>query len=170
MASSHISHRLRLRREMGSLRFPFDLGCESWYQNTAEFIRVVGSFLLAQRGCWGVTLTLKGDSETSLTWGRQEKFKGGLGKCASILFILLGVRFDFWVAEVEFMINCHGVKRHRIWGYRTVCGLDLMRDGPLMRIVELCDLHRNINDFERLSVFWKDIDRTIQGMSVCLGV
>jgi hypothetical protein len=71
----------------GRLRFPFALKSDSSFQNVCEFIAVViGIIVLVKLGYANTTITLRGDSRTSLRWGSTERFKGVRGLSASVVY------------------------------------------------------------------------------------
>jgi hypothetical protein len=82
---------LRLRGDtligIGRMTFPYSLDNNPMYQNLAEFTAVViGCVCLAQRGYTNINVRLLGDNKTSLKWGKTERFKGLLCRCACIYF------------------------------------------------------------------------------------
>ena len=85
----------------------FYLNREARFQNTAEFIAVViGCVYLAQRGYCSIKIKLVGDSRTSLKWSEIARFKGMLNKGSSMLYILLGTTFDFYVGDTKSKLVC----------------------------------------------------------------
>jgi hypothetical protein len=86
----------------GRFFFPFDLKQDSSYQNFCEFMSiVVGLVVLVQRNYSDITVKLRGDSRTSLKWGSTERFKGVRSLSASVVYLLIGSRYNLWVAEAE---------------------------------------------------------------------
>lgn len=85
-----------------SAQFPFDLGADASFQNTAEFIAVVlGCGMLVSLGWRSARIHLKGDSMTSLVWGSTERFKGDLCTAAAICYVLIGMDYDLQVVSTE---------------------------------------------------------------------
>ena len=68
--------------------FPFDLEGASSYQNTAEVnAEVMLIALLTSLDFHGESVTIQGDSTTSLSWASKERFRGGRSTWASVFWI-----------------------------------------------------------------------------------
>ena len=82
--------------------FPFDLGQDSSYQNTAEFTAIVmGVALLANTGVVGAQIDLLGDNTTSLAWANKEQFKEGRSRRAAMVFMGLSMAFDSSIVSAQ---------------------------------------------------------------------
>ena len=67
-----------------AIRLPFQLGQDSSFQNTAEFMVVVMDIVtLARRGVVGAPIALLGDNTSSLAWASKERFKEGRSQHAA---------------------------------------------------------------------------------------
>ena len=132
----------------------FDLGGESRYQNTVEFIAaIIGTVVIAQMGVRNASIRLKGDSKVCLAWGTSERFKGCLSQNAAIVFIMTSMAFGSdVVGSLHFGAKdntvCDGLSRDKI-SPRDICEredqiLDLQNDPVIQRFVRLCDPTRNV--------------------------
>ena len=82
--------------------FPFDLGGDSSYQNTAEFIaEVMMMALLTSLGYRGESVTIQGDSTTALAWASKESFRGGRSTWASVFWIQVQGQNELPVDDTE---------------------------------------------------------------------
>jgi len=69
---------------------PYDLKCDSSYQNTVEFIaEVILQSIFTSFGFRGLSVLLQGDSTSALSWASKEKFRVGRSTAASIMWIQL---------------------------------------------------------------------------------
>ena len=86
--------------------FPFDLGGDSSYQNTAEFIaEVMLMALFTSLGFHGESVTIQGDSTTALSWASKEKFRGGRSTWASVFWIQMEGQNELPVDETEHLLG-----------------------------------------------------------------
>ena len=82
--------------------FTFDLGDDSGYQNTVEFIAIVSaSLLLTSLGMRGESVLVQGDNTSSLSWAKDEKFRAGRSMAAAILFMQLQQCNEIPIAGTE---------------------------------------------------------------------
>jgi hypothetical protein len=94
---------LQLRR-IASIITPYELKGQSKYQNTMEFSSVaVGFLIMAEMGWRDIPLKIMGDSKTSETWCKNERFKSTVVRGAALMYMSLGVEFRFWIEETEFV-------------------------------------------------------------------
>jgi hypothetical protein len=69
-----------------------------------EFLSVSVSFLImAEMGWTDVPLKIMGDSKASETWCTKESFRSTVARGAALMYISLGVEFEFWVEDTEFV-------------------------------------------------------------------
>jgi hypothetical protein len=91
---------------LDAYKFDFDLGGDSSYQNTCEFLAVVVAFLtLGALGWRNITLSVVGDSMTSNHWCAAERYKGRSSHRAAFIFTLIATHFNFWVSETEWICS-----------------------------------------------------------------
>lgn len=104
--------RLYRLRSNGGLEFvrvasiitPYKLRGQSRFQNTMEFSSVsVGFLIMAEMGWTDVPLKIMGDSKASETWCAKESFRSTVARGAALMYISLGVEFEFWVEDTEFV-------------------------------------------------------------------
>jgi len=89
---------------VASIITPYELSGQSRYQNTMEFSSVsVGFLIMAEMGWTDVPLKIMGDSKASETWCTKENFKSTVARGAALMYISLGVEFEFWVEDTEFV-------------------------------------------------------------------
>jgi hypothetical protein len=89
---------------VASIITPYELRGQSRYQNTMEFSSVsVGFLIMADMGWTDVPLKIMGDSKASETWCAKENFKSTVARGAALMYISLGVEFEFWVEDTEFV-------------------------------------------------------------------
>jgi hypothetical protein len=82
--------------------FTFDLGDDSGYQNTVEFIAIVSaSLLLTSLGMRGESVLVQGDNTSSLSWAKDERFRAGRSMAAAILFMQLQQCNEIPIAGTE---------------------------------------------------------------------
>lgn len=90
--------------KVASIITPYELRGQSRYQNTMEFSSVsVGFLIMAEMGWTDVPLKIMGDSKASETWCAKENFKSTVARGAALMYISLGVEFEFWVEDTEFV-------------------------------------------------------------------
>jgi hypothetical protein len=69
-----------------------------------EFSSVaVGFLIMAEMGWRDIPLKIMGDSKTSETWCKNERFKSTVVRGAALMYMSLGVEFRFWIEETEFV-------------------------------------------------------------------
>jgi len=89
---------------VASIITPYDLEGNSKYQNTMEFSSVSMAFLImAEMGWENIPLKIIGDSKASETWCAKERFRSTVARGAALMYMSLGVEFEFWVEETEFV-------------------------------------------------------------------
>ena len=98
-----------------SLITPFDLKGDSGFQNSMEFLAVaIGFLVLVTMGWRDVPVMIIGDSVASETWCIKENFRSTVSRRASLLYMLIGVRFNIWVQEVQFIEGVRNVIPDRL--------------------------------------------------------
>ena len=154
----------------GSLRFPFDLKQDPSNQNVCEFIAVViGLVVLIKRGYSNATLTLRGDSRTSLKWGSTERFKGSRGFSASVMYLLLGSKYELWVSEAqhlpkEYNTLCDSLSRNKTvkdMGISDEFDLKLESDSILLEVVTLCNPTTDMLSHNSIYQLWTHVTAII---------
>lgn len=89
---------------VASIITPYKLRGQSRFQNTMEFSSVaVGFLIMAEMGWTDVPLKIMGDSRASETWCAKESFRSTVARGAALMYISLGVEFEFWVEDTEFV-------------------------------------------------------------------
>jgi hypothetical protein len=155
---------------IGRVKFPYSLENNPRYQNLAEFTAViVGCISLARKGVYGANIRLVGDNKTSLKWGKTERFKGVLSRCASIVYVLLCIKYDFQVVESVHIAGADNGLHDRLsrgvypedMGYRPQETLELESDSCVVGLLNLCDPNIQIEDYSQLITFWKKVNECL---------
>ena len=141
-----------------------EFGTDSSYQNLSEFIgaiiAVMGQIILGQPG-QRLSLALRGDSVTALTWSITERVRGSIVTNASMVWTLLCVAADIDITKVihipgEDNKNCDRLSRRGLHSPVTVeeearsMGLEGIRtvevngEESVMKMLRLCDPRRVI--------------------------
>jgi hypothetical protein len=132
---------------IGSYDFQFDLKQHAGYQNIVEFIAVIGGLLmLAKLKMQHNSLKLRGDSITSLTWSKNERYRSIPGRRAALIFTLLSIAFDYDVVEIEHIPGVDNILHDKLsrgfkpseLGFNESTIMDFTF-GPSGKILELCD-------------------------------
>jgi len=158
------------------VRFPFDLGQDSKYQNTCEYIgATIGMAMLARLGIRRQTLKLKGDSRASLKWGCKGLFKGTLSRRATFVHILAAVQFELYIGEAEHIegirhVWCDGLSRGKTpeeLGIPVDRWFNMASDLTLMEILTECDPRpeHEIVDESTFFEFWRSVRRLLSNLN-----
>ena len=84
--------------------FPFDLGSDSSYQNSAEFMALLfGMLAILVLKLPFRDIHLIGDSKSSLKWADTDSFKGERNRRAAVLFTTIGSTYNFNIRKIEFV-------------------------------------------------------------------
>jgi len=154
----------------GRLRFPFNLKSDSSFQNVCEFIAVViGITVLVKLGYANTTIALRGDGRTSLKWGSTERFKGVRGLSASVVYLLIGSRYELWVSEVqhlpkEYNTLCDSLSRDKTvkdLGISDELDLKLDVDSIIHETVCLCNPTTSMLDPYSIQQLWISVNGII---------
>ena len=127
--------------------FPFDLGGDSSYQNTCEFIALVLAMgcLISLNVRENISLAARGDSTTALTWSITERFRSGPSRNATMCYMVLGVEHDIHFERTEHIrgvdnIICDKLSRHHTpeqLGFGA--GEIINTNGALTRLLNACN-------------------------------
>jgi hypothetical protein len=134
---------------------------------------VVGILALIRLGARGEGVALRGDSETALKWGREEKVKGAEAINAAIVMSTVCVKFGIEVNESEFLSGKQNWKTDdlsrsiqkgrdvkdimREIGFGDKPVLDLLEDQAASRLIEACRPGRGVGSEEQFVTLWKEI-------------
>ena len=154
-----------------------EFGTDSSYQNLSEFIgaiiAVMGQIILGQPG-QRLSLALRGDSVTALTWSITERVRGSIVTNASMVWTLLCVAADIDITKVihipgEDNKNCDRLSRRGLHSPVTVeeearsMGLEGIRtvevngEESVMKMLRLCDPRRVLTTEEEFINFWSEV-------------
>ena len=164
---------------VGAMRFPFDLGEESRWQNTAEFMAVVmGLVSLVRLGYSSITIKLKGDNISSLRWGSKEHFSSRLCFKAALVYIMMAVAFDMRVVEAEHVPGkdngfCDALSRGsspESLGVAACDVLPLEGDRLVRGALHLCDPTEEVQGLESFTSLWRGVSDIINEIRTMKGV
>jgi hypothetical protein len=128
--------------------FPFNLGCDSSFQNTCELIGLVMAVgCLVALGVSQSMVGARGDSTTALTWIMSEQFRSGPSRGASVCFMALGVRHDIHFKSRQHIRGvdntiCDALSRDRtpeMLGYRRDEIMEVSDHMWLARLLVACN-------------------------------
>jgi hypothetical protein len=97
--------------------FPFDLGGDSGFQNSVEFIAItIGVTALAARGVRNVNIHVRGDSKASLKWSGSDSFRSRRCRAAATCFIAITTYSGISIVSVEHIpgetnVRCDALSR-----------------------------------------------------------
>ena len=146
------------------LPIPFDLGANSGYQNSVEFMAiVVGLACLAALGYSGRGVKLIGDNTSSLSWASTERFRAGHSRPAAVCFMALAVTHDLTIASIEHVagvrnIVCDSLSREGSYaehGFSPAQCFDLTRHPIVERILLTCNPLHDLTDDNAFYALWR---------------
>lgn len=157
--------------------FPFLLGSDSSYQNTAEFIAVVvGVALLVRKGFYNGSIRLKGDNVSSLRWGKDEKFKPGRSRRAVMVYMAICLRYGINVETIEHVegVNntiCDAMSRGQSAesvGFHSHQVVQFDEDIVLLKIIKLCEpaTEKCDDDDNQFMEFWGDTQKAVEALGL----
>jgi hypothetical protein len=125
--------------------------------------------VLVKLGYANTTIALRGDGRTSLKWGSNERFKGVRGLSESVVYLLIGSRYELWVSKVQHMPKeyntlCDSLSRDKTVkdiGISDEFDLKLDNDSIINEIVCLCDPTVNMLDPYSIQQLWISINGII---------
>ena len=111
-------------------------------------------------------IKLIGDSITALKWGTTERFTGHLCLAPALLYILVGIKFDFWVCEAEHVAGVDNVTHDKLsrgtppseLGFDAELELD---QNLVAHTLQLCDPTRDLSSIPDLVSFWNEAEMFI---------
>jgi len=112
--------------------FPYDLGDDSGFQNSVEFIAItIGVAALAVKGLRDTNIHIRGDSRSSLKWSSADSFRSKRCRWAATCFTNLTFLTGINVVSVEHIpgdlnVRCDALSRSRANGVRP-CDLLALR-------------------------------------------
>ena len=145
--------------------FVFDLGTDSGFQNSVEFIAIVAAvMLLTSLGFRGWSVLIQGDNTSSLSWASDEKFRAGRSLAAAILFMQLQQCNEIPIAETEHIageINpsdplSRGVSPQAL-GYLPEVIYDLRENPSIDNMITRVNPSRNVSLGDDLADLWQSI-------------
>ena len=133
---------------MAKLELPFDLGEDSGFQNSVEFLAVVvGLAILASLGYAGHSIIVKGDNTSSVAWSTTERFRPGPSRGCAVFFMAFATIADLVVDQGihipgERNIVCDGLSRDKQayeFGYGDELLFDLSKHLAVSAVLEACN-------------------------------
>ena len=118
-------------------------------------------------GITDLTVGLRGDSVTALSWAEKERYTGSIVTNASVLFTLMVLS---WKVEVSFVQAIPGednseadhLSRNPLTatmastGHPDVPHINMNTDPIVSRIIRLCDPRTDITSEEGFRTFWRE--------------
>ena len=105
-------------------QFPYDLGDDSGFQNSVEFIAIIiGVAALAARGVSHSNVHVRGDSRSSLKWSSSDSFRSKRCRMAATCFTALTIQAGINVISIEHIpgelnVRCDSLSRSKQNGTR----------------------------------------------------
>ena len=142
-------------------RFPYDLGEDSGYQNSVEFIAItIGVAALAAKGLRDTNIHVRGDSKSSLKWSTADSFRSKRCRWAATCFTNLAFLSGITVVSIEHIpgetnIRCDALSRSRDNGIRP-CDLgfedalvfDLSKHEAVKELLRLCEPRADVDSLD----------------------
>jgi hypothetical protein len=134
--------------QVAKLELPFDLGDDSGFQNSVEFMAVViGLAILASLGYASHSIIVKGDNTSSLAWSTTERFRPGPSRGCAVFFMAFATIADLVVDQGihipgERNIVCDGLSRDKHaheFGYDDELVFDLSMHPAVSTVLEACN-------------------------------
>ena len=156
------------------LALPFDLGEDSSFQNTVEFIAdVVGIAGFCALGYTGRGIKLIGDNTSSLAWAATERFRAGRSRPAGILFMALAVTHDLVISDTEHLpgkrnLVCDSLSRagsYEELGFRPSECFDFVRHPLLPRILLACDPRQDHSEDDSFYTLWRAAQQLVTDLA-----
>jgi len=142
---------------------PFDLGSDSSFQNTVEFMAVtVGLGCLAALDIRNSGVHIKGDNRSSLSWCVSQRFRHGRSRGAAMAYMALCTHCDLQVVSSDHVpgidnIVCDRLSREGTLeelGFHPDDSLDITLDPRLVSLVELCNPMVDAENAENFLLQW----------------
>ena len=145
--------------------------------------------MMAEMGWREVPLKIIGDSKASETWCAKERFRSTVSRGAAMIYMSLGVEFDFWIEETEFVLSedneiCDALSRRSEAdvGKGTKTATDLVRDLGMdprllwevetsphgIEMIELCNPLLTLNSDATFIQFSERVKRLVSGVKQIL--
>jgi hypothetical protein len=133
---------------VSKLMFPFDLGDDSGFQNTVEFLAVVvGLACLSSLGYHGHSVIVQGDNTASLSWSTTERFRPGPSRGCAVFFMAFAAHADLVVCRGIHIpgvrnIVCDGLSRDKVpsdFGFAPDLVFDLAAHPSVLAVIAECN-------------------------------
>jgi len=157
--------------------FVFDLGTDSGFQNSVEFIAIVAAvMLLTSLGFRGWSVLIQGDNTSSLSWAAGEKSRAGRSLAAAILFMQLQQCNEIPIAEAEHIAGgivqsdplSRGVSPQAL-GYLPEVIYDLRENPSIDNMITRVNPSRNVSLGDDLADLWQSIRSCIETLTSIQG-
>jgi hypothetical protein len=109
---------------------------------------------------------------TSLKWGKTERFKGILNRCASLVYIMLSIRYNIFVVSSIHVAGVKNILHDKLsrgvtpqeLGYQHSEIMELQEDTLVLTFMQLCNPHTDIETYERFKQFWIQIENAMNAL------
>ena len=142
---------------------PFDLGDDSGYQNTVEFMAVVvGMAGLAAIGVQHAGVCIIGDNTTSLAWGKSELYRSYLGRRSAMCCAAISSVSDLQIVDAIHIQGKRNIVCDRLsrgdsiesMGFSAADLLDWRQSPDMSALVALCNPTRPLTSDASVLQLW----------------
>jgi hypothetical protein len=148
----------------------YNIGVDSSYQNSMEFIGIVLGVAVAVRyGYRNISLIIKGDSMSALCWAEKGMLRSMHIRRASTMLVMLTVTFGIEIVDSVHIPGIDNIICDRLsrgedptklgWGGRVCVGEN---DEWLMSAMSMCDPKLLLESEEDFTIFWKNLNDWIK--------
>ena len=145
--------------------YNYNIGSQSKYQNTVEFIGIVlGMVALSLLGVRNTSVIIRGDNKSSLKWGLTEKYKSILSRRASLVLTTTILKSNILIEDQIHIAGVNNVKCDRL-SRRTASPEDLgfkpdqIINQPILDcIIKFCDPIIGVSSPEEISTMWRELN------------
>jgi hypothetical protein len=138
--------------------YNYNIGSQSKYQNTVEFIGIVlGMVALSLLGVRNTSVIIRGDNKSSLKWGLTENYKSILSRRASLVLTTTILKSNILIEDQIHIAGVNNVKCDRL-SRRTASPEDLgfkpeqIINQPILDcIIKFCDPIIGVSSPEEIS-------------------
>ena len=145
--------------------YNYNIGSQSKYQNTVEFIGIVlGMVALSLLGVRNTSVVIRGDNKSSLKWGLTENYKSILSRRASLVLTTTILKSNILIEDQIHIAGVHNVRCDRL-SRRTASPEDLgfnpdqiLDHSKFDCIIKYCDPTVGVINPEEVKNMWKELN------------
>jgi hypothetical protein len=160
----------------------YQLGGDSSYQNSMEFITIVVSLaILVSLGLRDITVVVQGDSTSALAWASKQKFKTSRCRVAALIYMRISMRCGVLVSAVTHqagILQVYSDPLSRDESPESVCAKGgfsrdairhLENNVSLLRLVQMMDPSKEFDMGLDLQTCWAEIDAIVDVLTSLYG-